>query len=156
MKIAITAPRMGIRNDTPGGMIKAISMPVKAALPSLTVTGRPSIFWQTTSTAMQLSIDTAVISSTWIPKTNTDNTSGGTRQATTVHMILSTDSELRTCGETETFHVAAAIGAWFSLTFGSMTKLLASLVNWLWRYERLAFIFASRTNCTSGRLAGQT
>src|SRR5210317_1384576 len=64
-----------------------------------------------------------------MPNTNIDNTSGGTRQATTVHIILSTDSLLRTCGDTDTFHMAAAAGAWFSVTFGSMTILLAPLIN---------------------------
>jgi hypothetical protein len=44
-------------------------------------------------------------------------------------MILSTDSELRTCGETATFHRGTAAWAWFSDTFGSMTKLPTQLID---------------------------
>ena len=42
-----------------------------------------------------------------MPKTNTDKINGGTRQATTVHIIFSTDSLLFKCGDTETFHRCA-------------------------------------------------
>ena len=61
--MAMTAASMGSSGETPGGIIKARSMPVITALPSFIVISRPSIFWLAASTATQLITETAVIRS---------------------------------------------------------------------------------------------
>jgi hypothetical protein len=81
-------------------------------------------FWVTASVAAQLATLTRVIKSVWIPKTNTDRIRGGRRQTTTVHIILSTDTPLLMCGETDTFQTAAEESLFSAPLSGSLSMVL--------------------------------
>jgi hypothetical protein len=69
MKMAGTAPIIGIQYGTPGGITKAMRMPVRTALPSLTDTLRPRAFCEIASTTTQETMLTSVINKALNPKT---------------------------------------------------------------------------------------
>jgi len=76
---------------------------VITALPSLHVSvGRPKALLATYSVPTQLATLIKVMINVWKPKIKTESMRGGNRQATTVHMILSTVSVFLKWGETET------------------------------------------------------
>src|SRR5208283_65967 len=68
MNIAATAPIIGSQYGTPGGITKAIKMPVITALPSLTATDLPRAFAEIASTTTQEMMLTTVMSSPLSPK----------------------------------------------------------------------------------------
>ena len=106
--MAITAPSIGSEKGTPGGRTKASKSPVRTAEPSLSEIFRPIAFWQSASTAAHETTLTRTSARTRQPKRTKDKRSAGMRQAITVHIILETDSFLRTCGEMETTNVFAS------------------------------------------------
>ena len=94
------------------------------ALPSLTVKGRRKSFCDMAYVATQLPTLTRVMMRVWKPKMKMDSISGGIRQATTVHMIFSTDSLLFTWGDMETVQKEDSLsGPGISFTCSSMTFL---------------------------------
>jgi hypothetical protein len=110
MKMAATAPMTGNQYGTPGGITKAIKIPVKTALPSLTVTGRPSAFWEIASTSTHDTTLIRVMNKPLSPKLYTDNSMTGIKDADTVHMIPAVVFPNRMCGEMETAHWGSTAG----------------------------------------------
>jgi len=88
------------------------------------VTGLWSSFWLTASAATQLATLTKVIRRVWIPKMNTERINGGMRDADTVHIILSTETPLLICGETDTFQIAWRVSLFTSPPKGSLSMTL--------------------------------
>ena len=76
------------------------------------------------STTTQLMTHAAVITRVCIPKMNTERTSGGIKQAATVHIIFSTDSLLFICGDIEPSPTSAAVSADISVVCLMMVFLL--------------------------------
>jgi hypothetical protein len=113
------------------------------------VTGRWRSFCEIASTATQLTTLISVIMSVWRPKIKIDRISGGRRQATTVHMIFSTDSPLFIWGDTETVSNESPFTG-EALMFSSFSMALPLIGIYFF-----ALILAKRINCTNGRFAGQ-
>lgn len=79
------------------------------------------------SVATQLPTLIRVMMSVWKPKVKMDRISGGIKQATTVHMIFSTDSPLFIWGEMDTVHKEGSVAETeVSFTCSSMALLLTS------------------------------
>ena len=60
--MAMSAPTTGIQSGTSGGSTNPRSMPVTAALPSVTVTGTRRSFWMAASKIMQEAMHVSITS----------------------------------------------------------------------------------------------